>query len=78
MNRLRFKYINWRGDDHEYVIEPIDGSLVFLPPNDDRPPAWAISGDLVTRDGNTRPELGDSRRRTFVLRAMRDIEEIAA
>lgn len=64
---LRFRYVNHRGDEHEYVVQP---------QNLTRPDVWwSIDADVVTRDGDPREELGD-RRRTFRIDKMRDVESV--
>lgn len=76
---LRFTYTNWRGVDHEYVIEPL--SIEFGPydqggVNDGREQHWVMHGDVVTRDDDPRPEMGPTRRRTFIITGMRHVEEV--
>lgn len=74
--RLKFRYVNWRGDDHEYVIEKPELHPTHKARGDGT--YWMISGQVVTRDGADRPEMGDSRRRTFELVKMREIEEVGS
>jgi len=78
MMGLKFKYTNWRGNDHEYVISPERGGLeqytATMTGRDGA--AWMVSGDVVTRDGDVREGMGDNRRRSFELIKMRDIEEV--
>ena len=85
---LRFKYVNWRDEDHEYVIEIPSPSDQVAQPRVQwglHPRAgeqvthdayWMVSGQVVTRDGDPRPDMGPTRRRSFELVRMRDIEEI--
>lgn len=71
---LKFRYVNWRGNDHEYVIEP-EPVLTLDRHNDEEGPFWQIHGDVVTRDGDTRTEMMPTRRRSFKLVGMYDIEQ---
>jgi hypothetical protein len=73
IKQLKFRYTNWRGDDHVYVVEPTGAGTGIDDYNRDRP---VIHAEVVTRDGDPRPEMGDNRRRTFVIAEMRDIEEV--
>lgn len=70
---LKFRYVNWRGDDHEYVIEPKLDDRAAISYRDGH---WCLSGMVVTRDGDPRPGMGPTRRRTFEIAKMRDIEEV--
>src|SRR3954447_13974728 len=75
---LKFKYTNWRGDDHEYILEPEPESLAAhdYPLEDGNYEFhWNLSGEVITRDGDPRDEMGDTRRRSFVIASMREIEE---
>ncbi len=78
---LSFTYTNWRGQEHRYVIEP-EGKIEFGPYDQggmhpgQEPSAWVMHGKVVTRDGDPRPEMG-TRRRTFLMAEMRDIEGVA-
>lgn len=67
---LKFKYTNWRGDDHEYVIAP-EGVSYGTP--DQR---WYLNGELILRDGDPREDMGPTRRRSFVIEDIRDPEKI--
>lgn len=75
---LRFDYTNWRGHDHTYVIDPAAGRNPGLHAMVDaeRADYWGISGQVITRDGDPRREMGDNRRRTFALVKMRNVEEV--
>jgi hypothetical protein len=68
---LRFEYTNWHGDTHTYVIDPRSGHKPGLHVHEGE---WCISGWVVSRDGDPRPEMGDNRRRTFKLAEMRNVE----
>lgn len=81
MKHLKFTYLNWKGDEHEYVIAP-DGVGVNIEYHDHHAQGnyeshWLISGLLVTRDGDPRHEMGN-RRRSFVLTRMKSVEEVEA
>lgn len=70
---LKFRYVNWRGRRHEYVVEPI-GIELF-----ERQGAgthWTLHANVVTRDGDPRPEMGPTRRRSFMMTGIRDLEEV--
>lgn len=76
---LRFRYKNWKGNDHEYVIDPekieygrysAQGAAIDDETN------WVLHGFVVTRDGDLRPDMGPTRRRTFLLCQIRDLEEV--
>lgn len=72
---IKFTYVNWRGDEHEYVIklESLEyghygehgstGSVGEM--------NWVLHGHVVTRDGDPRPDMG-TRRRTFLLNKIQD------
>lgn len=70
MKSIRFKYINWHGDEHEYVMTP-EPSLTYGAYGWGDICHWLISGHVSHRDGVERP-----RRRTFQLTGMRDIESV--
>lgn len=73
---IKFEYTNWRGDWHIYVVEP--ESIEFGPYDasgkhsreDDV--QWVLHGELITRDGDTRPDMG-VRRRTFILSEIKPV-----
>lgn len=78
---IEFDYVNWRGDDHRYVITV--ESFEFRPyldshqPDPAGTPQWVVHGHVITRDGDTRPELAGhpgNRRRTFLMSIMRNVE----
>jgi hypothetical protein len=73
MMLLKFRYTNWRGEDHEYVIEPRLGDRAAITHREGH---WCLSGMVVTRDGDPRPDMDPTRRRTFVLVGIRDLEEV--
>lgn len=77
---VQFDYVNWKTNDYHYVIE-IE-SVEFGPygradPRDtDRSVwHWLLHGTVVTRDGDPRPEMGPTRRRSFIIERIRDLEE---
>ena len=60
---LRFAYTNHRGEDHTYLVAPVELS---------RPDAWwSLQADVIERDGEPRPG-----RRTFRLAGLRDVEDV--
>jgi hypothetical protein len=69
---LRFNYKNWRGEEHEYLIDPEPHSL-GLRWEGDHEGSWVISGRCLLRDGEQRP---DWPRRTFKVVDMKDVEEV--
>lgn len=75
---LKFRYTNWKGEEHEYVIEPEGISYSDYPPGEE-PKRWQLHGMVVTRDGDPRPQLSHhpgERRRSFLLVGLRDVEEV--
>jgi hypothetical protein len=84
MIALKFRYVNWRGDDHEYVIIPSHRGVKSPPGFHASPTSMShdtnhlmLSGDVVTRDGDPRPDMdATGRRRSFVIVNMREIEEV--
>lgn len=75
---VRFVYINWRDEQHTYVVKP--ESIEFGPHDQHGSGAraeedynWVFHGEVVTRDGDTRPGMG-TRRRTFLLDGMLNLE----
>ena len=75
---LRFRYKNWKGNDHEYVIEPekIEFGHYSAMGAAMGETNWVLHGMVVTRDGDLRPDMEPSRRRTFLLTQIREPEEI--
>lgn len=77
---IEFDYVNWRGDDHRYVLavesfEFRSYGQAGIDPSAE--PQWVLHGHIVSRDGDTRPELADhpgNRRRTFLMSIMRNVE----
>ena len=70
--RLRFRYWNWHGDDHQYVITPESmqlGSYDIGGTHEGKPLNFVMHGTVETRD--MRPHPG---RRTFIVAKMREIE----
>lgn len=74
-NELEFDYLNHRGIRYTYVITPESlqfgwwhpdgGGIVPERRRGECTPLWVLSGDVITRDGDKRPDMG-TRRRTFV------------
>lgn len=71
--QLKFEYTNWRDECHEYVIEVDPRPDKRLTHRDGK---WWLNGDVVTRDGDGRSEMGPTRRRSFELTKMRNIEGV--
>ncbi len=76
---VQFRYTNWRGDEYEYVVEVesfqfgrFQKSGIGREPD---PRVWVLHGQVITRDGNERPEM-NPRRRTFLLDDVKDLEVI--
>lgn len=69
--RWRFWYVNWRGDDHEYVIS-VEGIELTSTPSEYA--GWTVHGDVLYRDGQARD---DTPRRSFLLEKIRDLEVVA-
>jgi hypothetical protein len=72
---LKFKYVNWRGEDHEYLLKPEPESLTV---HANKQSHWTISGRVIERDGKPHPHSdGIVRvRRTFELHKIRNLQEI--
>ena len=71
---LKFRYKNWRGDDHEYVIKiDKDAPMKYSNGGNGVNSGWQISGDCIERDGALRE---GTPRRSFRLLDMRDVEEV--
>lgn len=75
---VKFLYRNWRGDLHWYVVKP--ESIEFGPHDNHgtgaRPESewnWVFHGEVVTRDGDARPDMG-TRRRSFLMGTMERLE----
>lgn len=66
---LTFRYVNWHGHAHDYVIqvESLEWALVDNSDYANIRWQWIIHGSTITRDGDTRPEMGPTRRRSFLL-----------
>jgi hypothetical protein len=82
---LKFDYKNWKGEEHTYVIalDMRDAfRMQFMKPGvlgrevSAEEMTWHVSGNVVTRDGDPRTEMGPTRRRSFILTKMRNIEEV--
>lgn len=72
--RLAFDYVNWRNEHHRYVVEVEDLEFVeigehghkFADADTTVRWQWALNTRVITRDGDPRPEMGPTRRRTFL------------
>ena len=75
--QLEFQYLNYHGRNHVYLIE-VEGMDFKLGVRTESAieDAWYINGNVVTRDGDTRPEMGPTRRRSFRLDRMHSIREV--
>lgn len=74
---VKFVYINWHDHQHTYVILP--ESIEFGHPGDATGPdeqEWMFHGELVTRDGDPRPQMGPTRRRSFRVRDMLNVHTL--
>lgn len=73
-NQIKFEYTNWKGHRHTYVVEPeavAYGPYLKGGYHETADPRWVLHGDVVTRDGDSRPDM-DTRRRTFILADIQD------
>lgn len=81
MSVVRFQYLNWRGIDHEYLIVVEGFEIVRKHPHypdaaSEAPPRVVMHGHVVMRDGDPRRNMGHTRRRTFVVTGLRNLEVI--
>lgn len=67
MKSIRFRYTNWKGEEHIYQMMP-ESSLSFGDYANQGELTWLISGHVTHRDGEPRPG-----RRTFKLTGLRDV-----
>lgn len=70
----RFDYVNWHGDPHHYVVNFSAGQAPGPTLHEGR---LCLVGQLVSRDGDPRPEMGATRRRPFVAELMENVEAVA-
>lgn len=68
LSLIQFDYTNWKGNDYTYVIAT-EGVSFGQP---DR--VWYLNGDIVTRDGDPREDMGTTRRRSFIIAGIRNLE----
>lgn len=78
---LKFIYVNWNGEEHEYVIEPESLEYKEVSWSSNKTGQYSgfhhvVNGMVVTRDGDPRPEMGNNRRRTFIIAKMQVIKEL--
>ena len=75
--RLKFRYWNWQGEDHEYVIIPesveVGSYDISGKHGRARPLNVVLHGAVVTKDSRDRRDRGNQRR-TFIVAKMREIE----
>lgn len=73
---VEFEYDNWRGNNHKYVvmIESIkfERTPVGPPGSSEHQEMFALHGWVITRDGDSRPDMGPTRRRTFILQKIKN------
>jgi hypothetical protein len=74
MKALKFDYINWKGEAHTYVIVPTGADIGPKKSHGEFRPM--LHGNVLTRDGDDRPEMGPTRRRSFVLAELKNIKEV--
>lgn len=77
---VRFRYVNWHGNEHVYeiVVEGVEFGAYDEKGNSPRDRAewrWVLHGRVIMRDDSSRPEMGPTRRRTFILDKIKDLEE---
>lgn len=75
---VKFNYTNHNQEHHEYVIEMESAQWGHFTQSgvggpDER---WVIHGEVVRRDDDPRPEMGDNRRRTFLVEKIRSLEYV--
>lgn len=73
---LSFAYRNHRGDWHQYAIEVEGIEFTDRTGQHDDVARWMLHGMVVTRDGDARPEMGDNRRRSFILTQIIGMAEV--
>lgn len=69
--RVTFDYVNWRGDSHTYVIDP--EGFEFAAYNGANTDRWYLHGQVVTRDGDPREDMGPTRRRSFEIDGIKNL-----
>lgn len=73
---LQFSYVNWHGCRHDYTVDP---ESVEFGPYEDGPLSewrWVLHANVVTRDGDVRPEMGPTRRRTFLIEEIENLRSV--
>lgn len=79
MVNLKFWYINHNEEDHEYVVNPEKIELGRYSNHgarsEDGKSHWVLHAEVITRDGDERRDMG-TRRRTFLLTEIRELEEV--
>lgn len=75
MRYLLFHYINWKGEDHTYLVNPVTVkySRQLVTPGGDEEFHWYLNCNVIERDGEKRPGP-----RSFILVKMRDVQEVKA
>lgn len=78
---LEFGYVNWRDEFHQYVVDVESFEFGEYGPQGktgrDVEPRWVMNAHVVTRDGDSREDMGPTRRRTFLMEKMTDVERVA-
>lgn len=72
MELLLFKYKNWHGDDHEYLVIPDDISVGVT--DYDRG-ELVLNAIFLNRDGDVREDVIE-RRRTFVVKDISELRKV--
>jgi hypothetical protein len=77
---ILFRYVNWRGEDHLYLVTPesvaygvYDGN--GQPTGHIRCYRWVLHANVRQRDGDPRLEMGPTRRRTFLLEKIKIVDD---
>lgn len=78
---IEFRYLNWRGDEHTYVlrIESIEFGYYGGHSEPGNEEEWLMSGLNISRDGESRknsPTAGWPRR-TFRMSEMREVKKVS-
>lgn len=74
-NKLQFRYTNWRGEEHLYLVEP--QAISFVKAASDDGPAWYLHALCLQRDGESRRGHADQfPRRSFKLKDLESVNEV--
>lgn len=73
---IQFKYRNWRGQEHTYLVLPTTLRYSLNPMPQESPLEqewhWYLNAEVIQRDGEDR-----SGARSFIIQNMQDVEEVA-